>query len=222
MLCPYCGIGISTDWDEWVEDCYPVPAENAEFDEGYKIVSVFCPDCQKYIVRLQHGRGYISTQYSADLAKIDDEVLLYPKFPITKKISQYVPHKYVTIYKEASQVNNISPRASATLSRYLLQNVLHEKLKIKKRNLEEEIAELEKVESIPSTLIAMLQVFRRVANFGAHPKKSANSNEIIEIEQGEAEVMLELIEELFDYVFVKPKQQEEFLKKISNKYGINL
>ena len=66
----------------------------------------------------------------------------------------------------------------------------------------------------------MLQVFRKVANFGAHPKKSTNSKEIIDIEKGEADVMLELIEELFDYVFIKPKRQEEILKKISEKYGI--
>jgi hypothetical protein len=32
--------------------------------------------------------------------------------------------------------------------------------------------------------------------------------------------MLELIEELFDYIFIKPKRQEEILKKISEKYGI--
>ena len=76
------------------------------------------------------------------------------------------------------------------------------------------------MQSIPSTLIAMLQVFRKVANFGAHPKKSTNSKEIIDVEKGEADVMLELIEELFDYIFIKPKRQEEILKKISEKYGI--
>lgn len=32
--------------------------------------------------------------------------------------------------------------------------------------------------------------------------------------------MLELILELFDYLFIKPKQQEQFLKKIEEKYGI--
>jgi len=127
---------------------------------------------------------------------------------------------YADIYLEASQVNNISPRASATLCRYLLQMILHEELKIKKKNLVEEIAELENIQSIPSTLITMLQVFRKIANFGAHPKKSTNSSEIVEIEQGEAEVMLELIEELFDFIFIKPKQQDEFLKKIEAKYGI--
>ena len=105
--------------------------------------------------------------------------------------------------QEALQVNSISPRASATLSRYLLQNILHEELKISKRNLADEISELEKVPSIPSTLIAMLQVFRKVANFGEKTKKSTNSSEIVDIEKGEADIMLELIEKLFDFVFIK-------------------
>lgn len=220
MLCPYCGIGISRNWDEWREDCTSVPAEDGLYDEGYVIVYGYCPECNKLIIRLQRGVGYTIDKYGASLTDIKEEILLYPKYPLTKQISLYVPQKYTDLYNEASQVNNISPRASATLSRYLLQNVLQEELKIKKRNLGEEISELEKDHSIPSTLISMLQVFRRVANFGAHPKKSTNSNEILEIEQGEAEVMLELIEELFDYIFIKPKQQEEFLKKISEKYGI--
>ena len=34
--------------------------------------------------------------------------------------------------------------------------------------------------------------------------------------------MLELIEELFDFVFIKPKKQKEVLNKISEKYGIEL
>jgi hypothetical protein len=66
----------------------------------------------------------------------------------------------------------------------------------------------------------MLQIMRRVANFGAHPKKSTNTGEIVEVEKGESDIMLDLILELFDYLFIKPKQQEQFLKKIEEKYGI--
>lgn len=221
MVCPYCGIGISAHWEEWYENCYPVPSED-DYDEGYNIVSGFCPDCRQLIIRLQHGEGYMESKYGAELDEIDSEVLIYPKFSVNKQISTYVPKRYETLFQEAVQVNSISPRASATLSRYLLQNILHEELDIRKRNLADEINELEKMQSIPSTLIAMLQVFRKVANFGAHPKKSTNSKEIIDIEKGEADVMLELIEELFDYVFIKPKRQEEILKKISEKYGIEV
>ena len=52
MVCPYCGIGISVKWNEWYEDCYPVPNEEEDYDEGYNIVSGFCPDCQQLIIRL--------------------------------------------------------------------------------------------------------------------------------------------------------------------------
>ena len=119
-------------------------------------------------------------------------------------------------------MNNISPRASATLSRYLLQMLLHEELQIQKKNLEEELTELERRGNIPTKLVTMLQVMRRVANFGAHPKKSTNSNEIVEVEEGESTVMLDLLEEVFDYIFVKPRQQELFLKDIEEKYGIRV
>ena len=98
--------------------------------------------------------------------------------------------------------------------------LLHEELHIQKRNLEDEIKELESRSNIPANLITMLQVMRKVANFGAHPKKSTNSNEIVEVEAGESAVMLDLLEEVFDYIFVKPKQQELFLKSIEEKYGI--
>ena len=72
----------------------------------------------------------------------------------------------------------------------------------------------------------MLQVMRRVANFGAHPKKSTNSNEIIDVEVGEADIMLnrrgDLINELFDYLFIKPQRQKEFLQSIKEKYNIDV
>lgn len=124
------------------------------------------------------------------------------------------------MFHESELINNISPRSSATLSRYLLQMLLHEELHIEKRNLEQELDELEKGSEVPSNLITMLQIMRRVANFGAHPKKSTNTGEIVEVEKGESDIMLELILELFDYLFIKPKQQEQFLKKIEEKYGI--
>ena len=98
--------------------------------------------------------------------------------------------------------------------------VLHEELSIKKKNLEEELSELERQQIVSAKLVKMLQVFRKVANFGAHPKKSTNSDEILEVAQGEAEIMLDLLEELFDCVFVKPKQQEQFLAEVKEKYGI--
>ena len=163
--------------------------------------------------------GYDDSFWMTD---VEEENIIYPRHSAGRNLNQYVPEKYVQLFQESEEVNNISPRASATLSRYLLQMLLHEELQIQKKNLEEELTELERSGNIPTKLVTMLQVMRRVANFGAHPKKSTNSNEIVEVEEGESTVMLDLLEEVFDYIFVKPKQQELFLKDIEEKYGIRV
>ena len=217
MKCPHCATGVCIAWKEVT---FPIPSPDDEDDRGgYTIQYGFCPECEKLIIQLQHG---LESSYAGEywIEDIDEKSIIYPRYSVGRELDPYVPPKYAQLFRESEEVNNISPRASATLSRYLLQMLLHEELHIHKRNLEDEIKELENGNNIPTKLVTMLQVMRRVANFGAHPKKSTNSNEIVEVEAGESAVMLDLLEEVFDYIFVKPKQQELFLKGIEEKYGI--
>lgn len=219
MKCPHCATTVFIYWNQ-VTFLEPTPEDSYD-NGGYTIQYGYCPECGKLVIQLQHGiqsgRSGIN-EYWID--QIDYEDIIYPRYSAGRNLDQYVPERYAQLFRESEEVNNISPRASATLSRYLLQMLLHEELHIQKRNLEDEIKELENGSNIPTKLVTMLQVMRRVANFGAHPKKSTNSNEIVEVEAGESAVMLDLLEEVFDYIFVKPKQQELFLKGIEEKYGI--
>jgi hypothetical protein len=47
---------------------------------------------------------------------------------------------------------------------------------------------------------------RNVGNFAAHPLKDTNTGEIVEVDPGEAEWLLDVNESLFDFVFVQPKR----------------
>lgn len=222
MKCPYCATTIHVNWNEIIFPSLLPRVSDSDHEDGYVIQHGFCPECRKLIVQLQHGvvtSGYDDSFWMTD---VEEENIIYPRHSAGRNLNQYVPEKYAQLFQESEEVNNISPRASATLSRYLLQMLLHEELQIQKKNLEEELTELERRGNIPTKLVTMLQVMRRVANFGAHPKKSTNSNEIVEVEEGESTVMLDLLEEVFDYIFVKPKQQELFLKDIEEKYGIRV
>ncbi len=49
---------------------------------------------------------------------------------------------------------------------------------------------------------------RNIGNFAAHPTKSDSSGEIVDVEPGEADWLLETLEGLFDFYFVQPKLLE--------------
>lgn len=218
MKCPYCATTVHMNWSETaLENIHP---EESYLKDGYAIQYGFCPECCNLVIQLQHGMSLGWDENGCWIDQIDEEQLIYPRYATARKLHEFIPHQYAELFRESEEVNNISPRASATLSRYLLQMLLHEELHIHKRNLEEELKELEGMNNVPSKLVSMLQIMRKIANFGAHPKKSTNSNEIVEVEEGESVIMLDLLEEVFDYIFVKPKQQEDFLKTIQEKYGI--
>ncbi len=223
MKCMHCGTAFYDDWE------YQVVSEFDEFmleDKYTQIKYTQCPECREMIIFLETGSSlsrYRSNEYEDYmLGSVENSTLIYPKFPNLEELDDAIPEKYRDLYRESAQVNFISPRASATLSRYLLQLILHEEFDIKERNLEQEIDKLQKLPQIPSTMVTYLQVMRRVANFGAHPKKSTNSREIIDVEKGESDIMLELLKELFDFVFVKPKHQRAVFSQIEEKYGIKV
>jgi len=43
-----------------------------------------------------------------------------------------------------------------------------------------------------------------VGNFAAHPIKDTNTGAITDVEEGEAELLIETLESLFDFAFVQP------------------
>ena len=97
-----------------------------------------------------------------------------------------------------------SPKASAALSRRCLQNLLRDHAHVKPGNLDNEIQQLLDYSKLPSHLAEAIYAIRVVGNFSAHPIKSTNSGEIIDVEPGEAEWLLDTPEGLFDFYFVQP------------------
>ena len=60
-----------------------------------------------------------------------------------------------------------------------------------------------------------VEAIRVIGNFAAHPVKSTNSGTVVDVEPGEAEWLLEVLEGLFDFYFVQPavlKKKREALE----------
>ena len=101
-------------------------------------------------------------------------------------------------------VLDVSPKASAALSRRLLQRTLHERFSTNRPNLQQEILEFISTLNPPSHLAQQLDAIRSVGNFAAHPIKDTTTGAITDVEEGEAELLIETLESLFDYSFVQP------------------
>ena len=112
-------------------------------------------------------------------------------------------------FTEACLVICDSEKASAALSRRCLQNLLREKAETKAKDLAAQIQEVLDSGRLPSHLAAAIDGVRAIGNFAAHPIKSERTGEVIEVESGEAEWLLDTLEWFFDFYFVQPANLEK-------------
>ena len=203
MKCPHC-------LDSFFEKKTPIDFGSDE-DGEWQFIYCKCPNCKRYIMQIQ--RVYRVTAGGTTSGMVETHVV-WPKGIARVPLSGDVPKEFAGDYLEACQVLTDSPKASAALSRRCLQNLLRDKAKVKPSNLSDEIEEV--MESLPAHLQEAIDAVRNIGNFAAHPMKSTNTGEIIEVEPGEAEWLLDTLEGLFDFYFVQPatlKKRERLLTR---------
>jgi hypothetical protein len=154
-----------------------------------------CPECNEAIISLI--RGFPENGIP------DSLTLVYPNAK-TRPVPAEVTNPYKQDFIEACKVLSDSPKASAALSRRCLQAILRSLAGIKGKSLEDEIEQAINSGKLPSHISDGLHAVRQVGNFAAHPTKSTATGEIIEVEAGEAEWNLDVLEMLFDFYFVQP------------------
>ena len=130
--------------------------------------------------------------------------IVHPKGVARSPLSSDIPDAFASDYTEACLVHADSEKASAALSRRCLQHLLREKAGVKHGVLANEIQQVIDSKQLPSYLAGAIDGVRVIGNFAAHPIKSKNSGEVIDVEPGEAEWLLDTLEGLFDFYFVAP------------------
>jgi len=196
MKCPHCLVTFHEGEETWESS-----GIGTDQDGSWSVESTECPACSRVIARLIRAR-----------------VAYGSHFPMTSTTSEYirprnsgrppaptdVPNAMRVDYKQACLVLADSPKASAALSRRTLQVLLRDRAGVKHRNLNDEIDEVLGRNTLPSHLSEAIDAVRVIGNFAAHPIKSANTSEIVDVEPGEAEWLLDVLEGLFDFYFVQP------------------
>lgn len=163
-----------------------------------------CPECQEAIIYLRRCQG--GPQYQNQHPQtwpVTLDFLAYPRSG-SRVIPSEVPSPYRDDFSEACKVLGDSPKASAALSRRCLQAILRDKGGTSKRDLADQIDEVIQSGKVPPHVQGELDAVRVIGNFAAHPTKSTATGEIIEVEAGEAEWNLDVLESLFEFYFVQP------------------
>ena len=187
MKCPHC---LDSFHEEWEEKYLVDGTGDGEWRERH----CECPTCEKTIIQLKNRKLNLNSWYQV-IPKAMARTSLPPEVDDLQTVNDY---------KQACLVLSDSAPASAALSRRCLQHILREKGGVKKGDLSTEIQEIVGSNKLPADLSENLDYVRNVGNFAAHPNKSTNSGEILDVEPGEAEWNLTIIEELLDYYFVRP------------------
>jgi hypothetical protein len=95
-----------------------------------------------------------------------------------------VPSKFADDYKEACIVFPDSAKAAAALGRRSLQNLLRDEAKVRPGNLADEIQQVIDSDKLPADLTDSIDAIRNIANFAAHPLKSQQTGEILNVRAG--------------------------------------
>lgn len=198
-MCPHCSTAAKFNWISTDAIC----KEN-EDEIGVQILYCLCPNCEEIVIYLQGVQ--ISGPYLQNI-DADWEKLLYPK-QSNSLDSEDIPKKYLEDYEEALKVLSASPKASAALTRRLLQSILRDEYHIKEKSLSQEIEKFINLDGIPSHLTLAVDAIRHIGNLAAHPTKDKSTGEIVAVESGEAEWLIEVVEALFDFTFIQPIKLE--------------
>lgn len=173
-----------------------------------------CPSCGEFLLFFSNGKKVFTSpdfvqNRSFRVDPGEDERMLVPRVTGRPPAPKEVPAPLARDYGEACLVLADSPNASAALSRRLLQTILRQAGGVKKQNLAQEIDEAIANHLVPSNVGEQLDAVREIGNFAAHPEKSQTSGEVVEVEVGEAEWNLDVVELLFDHFYVKPARIRE-------------
>lgn len=118
---------------------------------------------------------------------------------------EYIPLAIRQDYEEACAIQDLSPKAAATLARRCLQGMIRDFWGIKKNRLIDEIKELNG--KIESSTWNVINAVREIGNIGAHMEEDVNL--IIDVESEEVLLLIKLIEDLFQSWYIARHDREE-------------
>jgi hypothetical protein len=162
------------------------------------------------------GKGHFATPRKHFFEIVTE----YPKSSRPFNVPENCPASFARDYGEAAKLLNVSPMASAAFSRRCLQTLLRSR-GYGQKDLAPQIAallaEADPSKAIPHYIAKNIDAVRNFGNFSAHEITNKVTAEILDVEPGEAEWSIQLVEQLIDYFYVKLVEEDRKIADLNKK-----
>ena len=223
--CPYCNCAQVVIKEQQFLESRRFYLDVCKFKECalfFRAIACSNPDCKEVSLTASFSEGEMITSSNGTVhfktIKVLDEYNLRPT-SLAKPQPEFFPEVIVSDYTEACKIRDLSPKASATLSRRVLQGMIRDFCGIHKDSLYLEIKALEEASQagkapagVTSETIEAMHHVRKIGNIGAHMEKDINV--IVDVDPAEATTLIALIEMLFKEWYVARKNRENTLARL--------
>ena len=210
MMCPHCTVTVHINWNIGT---IGVDAENTLW--SWQASS--CPACHEIIIKIGRRASLGASLWDTSWL---DERTVWPHVVARTPLGDEIPSALKADYSEACEVLPISPKASAALSRRVLQALLQEQGYTGgnlARQVDAVLSETDPSKVLPTSIKASVDAIRNFGNFSAHQTTDSISSQIIDVEPEEAKWCLEIVERLFDHYYVGPAADAKKLADLNAK-----
>lgn len=210
--CPYCNQIATLLESNISRDKHTFSMGNKHGGMALTTTAIVCPNekCREYTLSgsLQGAKFY----HGGIVELIGQEIKRWQLRPesAAKPFPDYIPAVILSDYAEACLIRDLSPKASATLSRRCMQGIIRNYWSITNNNLAKAIIELE--DKIDGTTWGAIDAIRKIGNIGAHMEKDIDL--IVDVDPEEAGMLIDLIEMMLEEWYIHRHERGLKMQKI--------
>lgn len=209
--CPYCDRNATISEHNYSVYLNGYDKNNKDGLLAIETLLVTCPNaiCREYTIIVSLSKG---EYFNGRVRSEGDALLTWNLKPSSsaKPLPTYIPKPVADDYNEACLIRDLSPKASATLSRRCLQGMIRDFWQVTKATLYLEIEAIK--DKVDPEAWEAVDAVRSIGNIGAHMEKDISI--IIDVDPKEAQLLIELIETLIDEWYVARHQRQERMRAL--------
>ncbi len=227
--CPYCGRDQTITHSKFYSSEFPIQIRETRDDVIALRATVICcanSECLGYQLDVSLITGRYNDNTGNFYVHQPETIRKFRLLPesFAKTLPDYIPLALREDYLEACRVRDLSPKSAATLARRCLQGMIRDFCGISQPTLFKEIVALKDLadnhnapKGVSIDSIEAIDHIRQIGNIGAHMERDISV--IVDVDPEEAQVLIELLETLFEERYVERHKREERFARVKKIAG---